>query len=261
MYNAGQMRLQSANWLNSHTADRPSFHAKVCRMFSTRNFQVFAMPQGLLFLQAKGRGGIGGSDEEKQRAMMIGAVLGGMIGATIGAALADSAASAQSQENFELCSEEELFEIAKKRKHSFVAKHDEINSVSIDAPEWLRSAVRRQHARRNDHHPRPPARQADPGSPRPGRPQRRRRCPAASLHRAVLRQCRTRPPHRQVCPAGETLSHWAALDLAEASPTARVPFFPSAFSASSAVNRLSQEPAQPLARQKCGHEKTPRQPG
>jgi len=133
MYNAGQQQLQSANWLNSHTADRPSFHATVCRTFSTRMFQVFAMPQGLLFLESKGKGG-GASNDEQQRAMMVGMVLGGALGACIGAAIANSASPAESHENFELCGEEELFEIAKKRKRSFVAKNDEILSVSIDAP-------------------------------------------------------------------------------------------------------------------------------
>jgi len=139
MYNAGQMQLQSANWMNSHTADRPSFHAKVCRMFSvTRTYQVFAMPQGLLFLESKSQGG-GPSDDTQQRAVMVGAVLGGMMGACIGAAIAGSGSPTHNRENFELCSEEELFEMAQKRKRSFVSKNDEIVSVSIDAPRgWSR---------------------------------------------------------------------------------------------------------------------------
>jgi hypothetical protein len=65
---------------------------------------------------------------------MVGTVLGGLMGACIGAAIAGSASPTNNHENFELCSEEELFEMAKKRKRSFVAKHDDILSVSIDAP-------------------------------------------------------------------------------------------------------------------------------
>jgi hypothetical protein len=136
MYNAGQLQLQSANWLNGHTADRPSFHAKVCRTFSTRTFQVFAMPQGLLFLESKGKGG-GATDDDQQRAMVTGAILGGALGACIAGALVNSASGGQTLENFDLCSEEELFELAKRRKRSFVAKNDEILSVSIDAPRGL----------------------------------------------------------------------------------------------------------------------------
>jgi hypothetical protein len=134
MYNAGQLQLQSANWLNSHTGDRPSFHATVSRTFSSRTYHVFAMTQGLLFLRSKRTGKGSASDEEQQRAMMMGYFFGGVIGAAIGQAIANSGSPADDHENFELCSEDELFELAKKRKTSFVAKNDEITSVSIDAP-------------------------------------------------------------------------------------------------------------------------------
>jgi hypothetical protein len=137
MYNAGQLQLQSANWLNSHTGDRPSFHATVARTFSSRTYHVFAMPQGLLFLRSKRTGRGGSSDEEQQRAMMMGWMLGGVIGAAIGSAIANSGSPADAHENFDLCSEDELFELAKKRKTSFVAKNDEIQSVSIDAPRGI----------------------------------------------------------------------------------------------------------------------------
>jgi hypothetical protein len=62
-----------------------------------------------------------------------------MMGACIGAAIAGSMSGAENNENLDLCSEEELFEMAKKRKRSFVAKNDDILSVSIDAPRgWSR---------------------------------------------------------------------------------------------------------------------------
>jgi len=137
MYNPGQLNLQSARWLSAHTGDRPSFHAKVCRTFSTRSFQVFAMPQGLLFLEAKGATAGGASDDSQQRALLIGSVLGGMLGAAIAQAVVNSNASVQTQENFDTYNEEDLFALAKKRKRSFVCKNDEVLSISIDAPRGL----------------------------------------------------------------------------------------------------------------------------
>jgi hypothetical protein len=134
MYNAGQLQLQSANWLNGHTGDRPSFHATVSRTFSSRTYHVFALPQGLLFLHSKRTGRGNASEEEEQKARMVGMMLGGAIGACIGSAIASAGSAADDHENFDLCSEEELFELAKRRKNSFVAKNDEILSVSIDAP-------------------------------------------------------------------------------------------------------------------------------
>ena len=43
--------------LHGHAADRPSFQATVCRTFSTRPYQVFLMPQGMLFLELKNKPG------------------------------------------------------------------------------------------------------------------------------------------------------------------------------------------------------------
>ena len=43
------------------SSDRPSFQATVCRTFSTRHYQVFAMPQGLLFLELRTKPGAPGN--------------------------------------------------------------------------------------------------------------------------------------------------------------------------------------------------------
>jgi len=61
MYSSGQQPMQSAAWLQSHGGDRPSFEATVCRTFSTLPYQVFAMPQGLLFLELRNKPGSPGS--------------------------------------------------------------------------------------------------------------------------------------------------------------------------------------------------------
>ena len=67
-FQAGQQQLQSTTMWSQHSEDRPAFQADVQRgLFRSGHFQVFAMPQGLLFLEmrlkdygALGGGGSGG---------------------------------------------------------------------------------------------------------------------------------------------------------------------------------------------------------
>ena len=133
MYTSGQMALQSTAWLQKNTSDRPSFKAVVRRTFSKTQYQAFALPRGLLFLERRnitGSSAGGGSG-----AVVAGAVLGGAVGAIIGAAIASNlATTTQREENLDVCPEETLIELARARKKSFVAKLDEIISLSIDAP-------------------------------------------------------------------------------------------------------------------------------
>jgi hypothetical protein len=135
MYNAGQMQLQSATWLQGHSGDRPSFEAVVCHTFApNRVHQVFMMPQGLLFLELRKKVGsaIGNAN---QNAVVMGAVMGGLIGAAIAGAVSEAMSNNETNhENFEMCSEDELYQLAAQRKKSFVSKNDEIISVTIDAP-------------------------------------------------------------------------------------------------------------------------------
>jgi hypothetical protein len=126
--------MQSAALLQRYAGDRPSFEATVCRTFSTRNYQVFALPQGLLFLEIRNKPGSGRGGDVNTNALVAGAVLGGAIGACIAGALTSNETAYETKENFDMCSEEELFQLAKKRRRSFVSKADEILSVSIDAP-------------------------------------------------------------------------------------------------------------------------------
>jgi hypothetical protein len=135
MHKAAQCELQSSRWLAGNTADRPSFHAMIRRGLSgPRPFQVFALPTGMLFLELKQKPGTGGNGPNG--AVVVGAVLGGAIGACIGAAVAGSTSSGtpELEGGFDMCGEDQLIELARKRKRSFVAKYDEICSVSIDAP-------------------------------------------------------------------------------------------------------------------------------
>ena len=138
MYAAGQQQLQSATWLNQYASDRPSFHAIVCRTWSpNRPYQVFVMPQGLLFIESRNKiGNVGGNSN----AVVVGAVLGGAIGACIGAAIAANSGGNSGQvENLDTCSEEQLFQLAATRRRSFASKIDEILSITIDAPgSWNR---------------------------------------------------------------------------------------------------------------------------
>ncbi len=133
MYTSGQMALQSTAWLQKNTSDRPSFKAVIRRAFSKTPFQAFALPRGLLFLERRNitESSAGGGSG----AVVAGAVLGGAVGAIIGAAIASNMGSTtQRDENLDICPEETLIELARARKKSFVAKLDEIISLSIDAP-------------------------------------------------------------------------------------------------------------------------------
>lgn len=129
-----QLELQSSGWLHGGSADRPSFQAMIARGLSgPRAFQVFAMPNGLLFLELRKQGG--GCGSPNTGAMVTGALLGGAIGAVIGGMLTSGdSTSPEWEPGLDRRSEDELYELARVRKRSFVAKNDEILSVSIDAP-------------------------------------------------------------------------------------------------------------------------------
>ena len=136
MQYGGNVELQSDRWMKGHTADRPSFNVLICRGFGERRFQVFAMSKGLLFLdKGKAKGGDMG-DDAAGKAVVAGAMLGGALGAVIGAAIASnmSAGAGQAQERYDRCSEDELLDLARTRKKSFVALYDQITAVSLDLP-------------------------------------------------------------------------------------------------------------------------------
>jgi hypothetical protein len=133
MHKSSSCELQSTKWLAGNTADRPSFAVTIGGTFTgPRPFQVFALPTGLLFLELRNKPGAGG---DGQKLVMAGAIAGGLIGGLIAAGIASSMSGTPDRETgFDLCDEDQLFELARTRKRSFVAKLDEIRSVSIDAP-------------------------------------------------------------------------------------------------------------------------------
>jgi hypothetical protein len=134
MYTPAESNLQSAQWLNGYSSDRPAFPAIVSRRFKgPRPFQVFIMPRGMLFLELRNMPGAP-SDGAKKTAMacvMMGGAIGGLIGGMI---MASSSKQTEPEERFDLLDEDDLFDLAGSRKRSFVAKNDEIKSVTVDAP-------------------------------------------------------------------------------------------------------------------------------
>jgi hypothetical protein len=134
MHQTGQVQLRTSGILQAYAADRPAFEAFVHRgLGGAKRFQVFAMQRGLLFLELRDVPGTGSSGVS--RAAVIGGLVGGAAGALVGHMIASSnAAPAQQELGFDMRSDEELLEIASVRKRSFVAKDEEIQSLSIDAP-------------------------------------------------------------------------------------------------------------------------------
>jgi hypothetical protein len=131
-FQGAQQELQSTRMLSQRSGDRPSFQADIDRgLFRSGHFQVFAMPQGLLCLELRhknyGNLGVGNGDS----------AFGGLMGAMAAAKDAERYGSAPEdrwEAGFELAGEEQLLELARTRRKSFVCKLDEIRSISIDAP-------------------------------------------------------------------------------------------------------------------------------
>ncbi|MEX2026560.1 MAG: hypothetical protein WEH44_04655 [Pirellulaceae bacterium] len=129
--------LQSSTWLQNHTADRPSFQAKVSRGYSSSEHVVFAMQHGLLFLEQKDHV-FSGRNQGINGAVVAGAIMGGAAGALIAGALTSgNGGPTRKESGLETQSDEELFALARTRKKSFVAERDDIESVLIDAPSFL----------------------------------------------------------------------------------------------------------------------------
>jgi len=123
--------LQSMALLQGHTADRPSFEATVCRTFSTRPYQVFAMQPGLLFLEMRNKAGVPTGDNSN--ALVVGACLGGILGACVASALVNNVPM-EAETGLDMYGDEDLFELARTRKRSFVSKYEDVSSVVITAP-------------------------------------------------------------------------------------------------------------------------------
>lgn len=135
MQNGFNVELQSSRWMQGNTSDRPSFNVLISGGLRERRFQVFAMTKGLLALDKGPAKGGGGGDDAANQAVMVGAMMGGALGAVIGAAVASNmSVGGGTEQRYDLCSEDELLDIAAQRKKSFVAFYDQIESVSLDLP-------------------------------------------------------------------------------------------------------------------------------
>ncbi len=132
-FTAGQHELTSASILANHSGDRPSFQADVTRgLFNSGHFQIFAMPQGLLFLEMRLRdyGNLG--PQAPWGGGLAGAAAAWREGERYGFAPPD-----KWETGHDAKTEDELLDLARQRSKSFVSKIDEICSVSIDAPGFL----------------------------------------------------------------------------------------------------------------------------
>jgi hypothetical protein len=131
-FTSGHYDLASASILANHAGDRPSFQADVSRgMFQSGHFQIFAMPQGLLFLEMRLR------DYGNLGAGTCGTGLAGAAAAWNDAERYGFAPPDKWETGLDAKTEDELLDLAAERRKSFVSKLAEITSVSIDAPGFL----------------------------------------------------------------------------------------------------------------------------
>jgi hypothetical protein len=135
--------MQSASMLATHSGDRPSFQADINRgLFRSAHYQVFAMPQGLLCLEMrlKDYGNLGADRSNAAAMAFCFGAIGGMASA-MQAAAHDKRYGARPEDRwesgFDSYDEDDLLDLAKQRKKSFVCKEAEILGISIDAPGFL----------------------------------------------------------------------------------------------------------------------------
>jgi len=130
-FQGAALPLQSTRMIAEHSGDRPSFQVDIDRgLFRSGHFQVFAMPQGLLCVEMrlKDQGMLGVGN---------GSGTGGLMGALAAAGDAERYGAAPEdrwEAGFELCTDEQLLELARQRRKSFVCKLDEVRWITIDAP-------------------------------------------------------------------------------------------------------------------------------
>lgn len=135
MYQAGQVELRCTSILNAYTGDRATFEATIRRgLGGPRQYQIFAMQSGLLFLDRRDQKETAEYDSKQRTALAL-AMFGGAIGGAIGGMLVKPKVNpAKRESGLELKADEELLELARSRKKSFVVQHEEVLSISIDPP-------------------------------------------------------------------------------------------------------------------------------
>jgi hypothetical protein len=137
-YVPGVQTLQSEGILRRHAGDRPSFRASIARTFSSPTFQVFAMPQGLLFIELRYKPQAVAAGPSKAALLLTsnGGAIGGLV-----AGMIESGRERHEPEwetGLELCSDDELVALARSRRRSFVANKEAIRSITIDPPGLFR---------------------------------------------------------------------------------------------------------------------------
>lgn len=131
---SGSLQLQSSDWLNSANS-RASFQIRMKRGWGgLRKFHIVGMKNGLLLLNVGGTSDTTGQFDGTLGA--AGGLLGGKLGRALGNALEKASESplAMAEDDFSMCSDEELIKKAKSREHkgSLVCSYDDIESVTID---------------------------------------------------------------------------------------------------------------------------------
>jgi hypothetical protein len=126
--------------LGANGNGRPTFEATIGRGWGgLRQYQIFILQEGLLFLERcdqKETTQETGNQRTALALTMFGGAIGGMIGGMIAKPRVNESnfVPAKRESGLEMKSDEELFELARARKQSFVVKHEEVLSASIDAP-------------------------------------------------------------------------------------------------------------------------------
>ena len=134
-FQSSYCEMQSASILAQHTGDRPSFQADIKRgLFRSAHYQVFAMPQGLLCVEMRRKdyGNMGAPAEMLWNGGLAGAMEAYAHEKRYGARPED-----RWEAGFDSYDEDELLDLAKQRKKSFVCKQAEILGIVIDAPGFL----------------------------------------------------------------------------------------------------------------------------
>lgn len=132
------IELQTASIVSQRPLSaRSSFDAVIARGFwrQLRSYRVFVMEKGMLCLD---EGAYRKQGAGNPIAFGIGAMLGGVIGAHVAASLTASLTPDDSAvQRYDHLSDEALLAMARKRRKSFVLKHDEVKSIAIKAPSFL----------------------------------------------------------------------------------------------------------------------------
>ena len=138
----GQLELTSTAFLSKYSEDRKSFLCMHKPTFGDRcHYQALSLPKGMMFLDCPTT-----TTHEAMpgsfAASLVGGILFGAAGARL-ARLATETRSTQIAESYRMSTDEELIQVCRDRKKSFVLWFDEVRWLSIDPPGWCSSGCAR----------------------------------------------------------------------------------------------------------------------